>query len=244
MRAAHLGASFCAAGSGGLRHLMAGLDAIQLLRAYAVGLFPMAPAADSDELHWFDPDPRGILPLDRFHVPQRLRRTVRSGRFLVEIDRDFGGVVAACGEATPTRPETWISEDIKRLYTELHGLGAAHSVEVRREGQLVGGLYGVSLAGAFFGESMFSRETDASKVALVHLVARLRAAGYVLLDTQFVTDHLSRFGARTITRREYRRLLGQALQRECRFTEVDQARATADLLAAYSAPVQDKTQTS
>jgi len=219
---------------------MTAVDSALLLRAYAVGMFPMAERADSDELFWFDPEERGILPLDAFHVPRRLRRTVRSGRFTVDIDRDFEAVIAGCSEATPDRKETWINTDIRRLYGDLFRAGHAHSVESRVDGRLVGGLYGVALGGAFFGESMFSRETDASKVALVHLVARLRAAGFTLLDTQFVTAHLSRFGAITITRREYRHRLAEATRLIRDFRAVDGASALETLLSAYS-PEQDNT---
>ncbi|WP_051340213.1 leucyl/phenylalanyl-tRNA--protein transferase [Azospirillum halopraeferens] len=224
------------------------LNAQLLLRAYAAGIFPMAESAESPELYWFDPERRGILPLDAFHVPRTLRRTVRRGGFEVRVDTDFAAVIRACAEPTAERPKTWINADIVRLYCELHAAGFAHSVECRRDGRLAGGLYGVSLGSAFFGESMFSRETDASKVALVHLVARLRAAGYTLLDTQFVTDHLSRFGAVEIPRAEYRRRLAAALSRTADFAGVDQARAVAALLDGMgqdgSPPVQDSTQTS
>ncbi|TWB12950.1 leucyl/phenylalanyl-tRNA--protein transferase [Nitrospirillum amazonense] len=188
-----------------------------LLRAYAMGVFPMAESADDDEIFWFDPPERGILPLDGFHAPRRLLRTVRQGRFQVSVDTDFEGVMRACGESTTDRPDTWINAQILEAYVALHRQGRAHSVECRREGQLVGGLYGVSIGGAFFGESMFSRETDASKVALVHLVARLRAGGYSLLDTQFVTTHLSQFGAVEIPRAEYQARLARALPRPGRF---------------------------
>jgi leucyl/phenylalanyl-tRNA---protein transferase len=188
-----------------------------LLRAYAAGIFPMAESAGSDELHWYDPTMRGILPLDRFHVPRSLRKTVRRGPFEVRADTAFRAVVEACGAPAPERESTWINGRIVDLYTELFRRGFAHSVECWLEGRLVGGLYGVSLGGAFFGESMFSRETDASKVALVHLVARLVAGGYELLDTQFVTGHLTRFGAVEIPRREYRTRLARALQRTVRF---------------------------
>jgi leucyl/phenylalanyl-tRNA--protein transferase len=188
-----------------------------LLRAYAAGIFPMAESAGSDELHWYDPTMRGILPLDRFHVPRSLRKTVRRSPFEVRTDTAFRAVVEACGAPAPERESTWINGRIVDLYTELFRRGFAHSVECWREGRLVGGLYGVSLGGAFFGESMFSRETDASKVALVHLVARLVAGGYELLDTQFVTGHLGRFGAVEIPRREYRTRLARALQRTVRF---------------------------
>ena len=182
-----------------------------LLAAYAAGVFPMAESADDPELFWVDPHHRGILPLDAFHVPHRLRRVVRQGRFEVSCDTAFEDVIRACAEATEKRPNTWINDEIVRLYAALFARGAAHSVECRQHGFLVGGLYGVSIGGAFFGESMFSRETDASKVALVHLVARLRLGGYRLLDTQFVTPHLARFGAIEITRARYHRLLKEAL---------------------------------
>ncbi|WP_044563719.1 leucyl/phenylalanyl-tRNA--protein transferase [Azospirillum sp. B4] len=188
-----------------------------LLRAYTMGVFPMAERADDDEIFWFDPPERGILPLDGFHAPRRLLRTVRQGRFQVSVDTDFAAVMRACGESTTDRPETWINAQILDAYTALHRQGRAHSVECRRDGRLVGGLYGVSIGGAFFGESMFSRETDASKVALVHLVARLRAGGYGLLDTQFVTTHLSQFGAIEIPRARYHALLADALRQPARF---------------------------
>lgn len=206
------------------------LNAQLLLRAYAAGIFPMAESADSADLYWFDPERRGILPLDSFHVPKRLKRTVRAGTFELRFDGDFRAVIEACAESTSERPKTWINADIVRLYTELHEQGFAHAVETWRGGRLVGGLYGVSLGTAFFGESMFSRETDASKVALVHLVARLRAGGFTLLDTQFVTEHLSRFGAVEIPRADYRRRLAQALGRQAVFAGIDQDRAVADLL--------------
>jgi leucyl/phenylalanyl-tRNA---protein transferase len=182
-----------------------------LLAAYAAGVFPMAESADDPELFWVDPHHRGILPLDDFHVPRRLRRVLRQGRFDVSCDTAFEEVIRSCAEATEKRPNTWINDEIVRLYAALFARGAAHSVECRREGMLVGGLYGVSIGAAFFGESMFSCETDASKVALVHLVARLRAGRYQLLDTQFLTPHLARFGGIEITRARYRRLLVSAL---------------------------------
>lgn len=206
------------------------LDAMLLLRAYASGIFPMAESAESEGLYWFDPERRGIMPLDGFHVPRRLRRTVRQGRFEVRFDHDFPGVMMGCAEITGTRTNTWINRDILRLYTDLHARGHAHSVECWRGGRLAGGLYGVSLGGAFFGESMFSRETDASKVALVHLVARLKAGGFTLLDAQFVTDHLSRFGATEIPRAEYRARLTAAQRIAARFDGIDQGRAVDALL--------------
>jgi leucyl/phenylalanyl-tRNA---protein transferase len=182
-----------------------------LLAAYAAGVFPMAESADDPDLFWVDPRRRGILPLDVFHVGRRLRRVVRRRIFEIRCDSAFEQVILGCAEATDKRPNTWINDEIVRLYAALAARGAAHSVECWREGALVGGLYGVSLGGAFFGESMFSRETDASKVALVHLVARLRLGGYPLLDTQFLTPHLAQFGGTEISRARYRRLLAEAL---------------------------------
>ena len=182
-----------------------------LVRAYAGGIFPMAEAGDSDEIFWVDPKERGILPLDGFHISHRLARTLRADRFEIFCDRDFTATMRACAEATETRPSTWINDEIVAVYSELHRRGLAHSVESWRGGELAGGLYGVALGGAFFGESMFSRATDASKIALAHLVARLRHGGFALLDTQFVTKHLSQFGAITVTRAQYRRLLAKAL---------------------------------
>ena len=172
----------------------------------------MAESADDPELYWVDPMQRGILPLDKFHLPRRLARTIRSERFAIECDRDFGAVMRGCAEPTAERPQTWINDEIIAVYRALHAEGHAHSVEAYSEGELVGGLYGVSLGGAFFGESMFSRVTDASKVALAHLVARLIRGGYRLLDTQFVTEHLQRFGATEISRARYRHLLAGALK--------------------------------
>lgn len=182
-----------------------------LLRAYSIGLFPMSESADDPSLFWVDPEKRGIIPLEGFHVPRRLARTVRRDRFDVRVDVDFDGVIAACAAERASQSETWINGRIRAIYRELHRLGHVHTVECWREGRLVGGLYGVSLGRAFFGESMFHVETDASKVALCHLVARLRIGGYRLLDTQFQTEHLSQFGAVEIPRRRYRALLAQAI---------------------------------
>lgn len=194
-----------------------------LLRAYAVGLFPMAEHREDPTLYWIDPEKRGILPLDDFHIPRRLRRTVRSGRFEVRCDTAFEDVIRACAAPGPDRRDTWINDEIVRLYTDLHEMGRAHSVETWLDGLLVGGLYGVALGAAFFGESMFSRETDASKVALVHLVARLRKGDFRLLDTQFVTEHLSRFGAAEVPRAGYRQMLAAALDQQASFeTELSQ----------------------
>ena len=194
-----------------------GLTPELLLRAYAAGIFPMAESADDPELYWVDPVQRGILPLAKFHLPRRLARTIRSERFTIECDRDFGAVMRGCAESSAERPQTWINEEIIAVYGALHADGHAHSVEAYSGGALVGGLYGVSLGGAFFGESMFSRVTDASKVALAHLVARLIRGGYHLLDTQFVTEHLQRFGAIEISRARYRRLLAEALKTQAYF---------------------------
>jgi leucyl/phenylalanyl-tRNA---protein transferase len=188
-----------------------------LLKAYACGIFPMAESAEDPALYWIEPERRGILPLERFHVPARLARTVRADRFRVVCDRDFEAVVDGCAEPKPGRARTWINTRIRKLYRVLYERGHCHTVEVYDGEKLVGGLYGVSLAGAFFGESMFHRARDASKVALVHLIARLRAGGFVLLDTQFVTDHLQMFGAIELSRRQYHRLLEQALASEGRF---------------------------
>lgn len=182
-----------------------------LLDCYRRGVFPMAESRDSEGLFLVDPAERGVLPLDRFHVPQRLARTVRRDRFRMSVDAAFGAVMAGCAESQPGRGETWINADILALYGELHRRGLAHSVECWSGAQLAGGLYGVSLGGAFFGESMFSRVTDASKVALVHLVARLRVGGYRLLDAQFHNDHLAQFGIQTIPRESFRKRLRDAL---------------------------------
>ena len=200
------------------------LSADLLLRAYSLGLFPMADSRGSDRLYWLDPEQRGILPLDRFHLSRRLYRTVRSGVFEVSVDRDFPATIAGCASSAPGRQDTWINPQIEHLYGQLHRMGHAHSVECRRDGLLVGGLYGVALGGAFFGESMFSFATDASKVALVHLIARLRLGGFRLLDTQFVTTHLSQFGVEEIPRDQYKILLTTALDIDAVWlTDIDPA---------------------
>ncbi len=182
-----------------------------LLKAYACGIFPMAESAEDLALYWIEPERRGIIPLDRFHIPDRLKRTVRSNRFTVLVDRDFDAVIAGCCQPMPGRTRTWINVRIRSLYRKLYERGNCHTVEVYADSELVGGLYGVSLGRAFFGESMFHRSRDASKVALVHLVARLKAGGYCLLDTQFVTDHLRMFGAYEVSRCAYHKLLDAAL---------------------------------
>jgi leucyl/phenylalanyl-tRNA--protein transferase len=188
-----------------------------LLRAYAEGIFPMAERRGDSDLFWVSPEMRGIIPLDAFHIPRRLARTVRSDRFKVTADMAFADVMRACAEPAPDRPESWINDEILRLYTALHAAGHAHSIECWRDGKLVGGLYGVKLGGAFFGESMFTRERDASKVALVHLVARLRRGGFSLLDTQFLTAHLVRFGTIEIPRAQYHDLLARAISHDAEF---------------------------
>lgn len=189
----------------------------ELLSCYSRGVFPMADAREDARVFLIDPERRGVIPLDRFHVSRRLARTVRAEPFEVRIDTAFAEVVGLCAAAKPGRLETWINAPIERLYNQLHELGYAHSVECWSGEELVGGLYGVALKGAFFGESMFSRRTDASKVALVHLVARLIADGFALLDTQFLTEHLAQFGAEEIPRREYHRRLARALRVEAEF---------------------------
>jgi leucyl/phenylalanyl-tRNA--protein transferase len=188
-----------------------------LLKAYACGIFPMAEGADDPALYWIEPERRGIIPLDRFHVPERLARTVRSDCFTVAVDRDFDAVICGCAQPAPGRARTWINSRIRNLYRKLYERGDCHTVEVYEDDRLVGGLYGVSLGCAFFGESMFHHVRDASKVALVHLVARLRAGHYRLLDTQFVTDHLRRFGAIEVPRPAYHQLLDAALVGEGNF---------------------------
>lgn len=184
----------------------------QLLACYAQGLFPMAVSA-AGPIRWYRADPRGIIDLDRFHVPRRLRRSLRRNPFEITVDQEFEAVVRHCAD----RPDTWISETIVQSYTELHRLGHAHSVEARRDGVLLGGLYGVALQAAFFGESMFSRAPDASKAALVALVERLRERGYLLLDTQMVTPLTEQFGATEIPESQYRLRLREALLKPCRF---------------------------
>ena len=182
-----------------------------LLDCYRRGVFPMAETRDSAQLFLVDPTERGVIPLDRFHVPRRLARTVRRDPFCVSINTAFGAVMRLCAESAPDRTETWINDDILALYCALHTRGLAHSVECWLDDVLVGGLYGVSLGGAFFGESMFSRATDASKIALVHLVGRLIVGGYRLLDAQFYTEHLAQFGIETISRAAFKRRLTLAL---------------------------------
>lgn len=183
-----------------------------LLRAYSVGLFPMADAADDPEIFWVEPDIRGIIPLDSFHVSKSLAKTIRRKPFDIRFNTAFEAVMAGCAAEAEDRPSTWINATIRRLYSELHEMGHAHSVEAWEGNELVGGLYGVSLGAAFFGESMFSRRTNASKICLVALVERLRKRGYKLLDTQFTTDHLKTFGAVDIAKEDYVKLLDRAIE--------------------------------
>jgi leucyl/phenylalanyl-tRNA---protein transferase len=202
-----------------------------LVRAYAAGVFPMAESANSPDVFWVDPKRRGIFPLDTFHVSHTLAKVVRKAPFQVRVDTDFHGVMQRCAEQTAQRSETWINADILDSYTMLHDAGFAHSVECWQDDVMVGGLYGVSIKGAFFGESMFSRATDASKVALVHLVARLRIGGYKLLDTQFITEHLARLGAIEITQKTYHKLLKAAMTTDAAFNRIDEFGAlTGDMI--------------
>ncbi|MBB3453583.1 leucyl/phenylalanyl-tRNA--protein transferase [Rhizobium sp. BK313] len=183
-----------------------------LLRAYSIGLFPMAESADDPEIFWVEPELRGVLPLDTFHVSKSLAKTIRRKPFDIRFNTDFDAVIAACAEQTNGRPSTWINKTIRSLYSTLNHIGHAHSVEAWEDGKLVGGLYGVSLGSAFFGESMFSRRTDASKICLVCLVERLRQRGFTLLDTQFTTEHLRTFGAIDVPKDEYAKMLEKAME--------------------------------
>jgi leucyl/phenylalanyl-tRNA---protein transferase len=213
-----------------------------LLRAYATGIFPMSDGRDDPQIHWIDPRLRGILPLDGLHISRSLAKRIRSGRFQVSIDTDFSAVVAACA----AREETWISRRIQALYHDLHQLGFAHSIEVRAEDRLVGGVYGVTLGAAFFGESMFSRQTDASKVALAYAVHRLRAGGFQLFDTQFLTPHLVSLGAVEIPRLAYHRRLADALDRSAAFAPLAYSPSVLEVSASggASGKMQDRTHTS
>ena len=205
---------------------MATFSARDLLACYARGVFPMADAREDARVFLIDPERRGVIPLESFHVSRRLARTVRAEPFEIRTDTAFHEVVLACAAAAPDRPETWINRPIEGLYLKLHQMGFAHSVECWRDGELAGGLYGVALKGAFFGESMFSRARDASKVALVHLVARLISGGFKLLDTQFMTEHLAQFGTEEIGRRDYHKRLAAALAVEAEFQRAGAGAAT------------------
>lgn len=210
-----------------------------LLRAYALGVFPMAESADDPSLHWIEPRMRGILPLDGFHIPRKLAKLVRSERFEVRANHNFDAVIEACAAPGAGRQSTWINHQIRTLYGALFRRGHCHTIEVYEGNMLVGGLYGVSLGGVFFGESMFHRVTDASKVALVHLVARLRAGGFTLLDAQFITKHLAQFGAVEIPRAAYRKKLDEAAGYAARFQPWDAASlpSGADIVRLASSPL-------
>lgn len=211
------------------------LNADMLLRAYRLGLFPMAETRRSQTLHFLDPERRGVLPLDGFYLPRRLFRTLRTTRLRIIADRDFRGLIAACAQPRANRPETWINGEIERLFVELHDLGHAHSVEVWDGGRLVGGLYGLVIGGAFFGESMVSLTRDASKLALAHLVARLRLCGFGLLDTQFLTDHLAGFGAHEVSKATYHALLAEAVALPARWIgELDPAMIAGEIATLRS----------
>lgn len=213
---------------------MRGFGVRELLGCYARGVFPMAEARDDPRIFLLEPDERGVLPLDAFHISRSLKKTVRKDVFAVTVDRCFAAVVSACASPSPGREETWINESIERLYLDMHAQGHAHSVECWSDGALVGGLYGVKLGGAFFGESMFSRATDASKTALVHLVARLKAGGFRLLDAQFLTEHLERFGAVAVPRRSYQLMLAEAVNSEADFFALPEGLPGAQLLQSMT----------
>ena len=205
-----------------------------LLRAYASGIFPMAESRDSESLLWLQPDPRAILPLDGLHIPRRLCRRLRRRPFRITVDRAFARTVAACAEAVPSRPQTWINPQLQQLYLQLHRQGFAHSVESWQDGQFAGGVFGVALRRAFFAESMFTRITDAGKIALLHLLARLRCGGFALLDVQFTTPHLRRFGAVEISRAVYLHRLAGALRREADFRAFDHEASPATVLQSIT----------
>ncbi len=212
-----------------------------VLDAYSKGLFPMAENRRDKQLYWIDPEVRGILPLDNFHIPRSLKKKIRNNPFEVRFDHNFAAVIRACAQQKPKRRETWINDEIIELYTKLFRMRHAHSVECWQEKKLVGGLYGISIGGAFFGESMFSSERDSSKIALVHLVARLNLAGFSLLDTQFITDHLKQFGAIEISRVEYHKILNGALNLNVGFHLEVSLDAEEEVLRRI---LQSKTQTS
>jgi leucyl/phenylalanyl-tRNA--protein transferase len=207
-----------------------------LLKAYAAGVFPMAESADDPALYWIEPDERGVIPLKGFHISHSLKKSVRHARFEIRIDTAFEQVIAACAEKTANRDVTWINQRIFKLYTQLHKMGCCHSVEAWHDGKLVGGLYGLRIGAVFFGESMFSRETDASKVALVHLVARLNFGGFKLLDAQFVNSHLEQFGCYKISKKEYRPILEAALDAEADFSKFNADNDREMVLALASQP--------
>jgi leucyl/phenylalanyl-tRNA--protein transferase len=201
-----------------------------LLRAYACGIFPMAESADDPQLYWIEPQARGVLPLERMTVPRRLSRTIRQSPYEIRIDTDFEGVIEGCAASRPGRRSTWINAQIRNLYRELFRQGHCHTVEVWHEGRLAGGLYGVAIGGAFFGESMFSNVRDASKIALVYLGARLIYGGFLLLDTQFVTDHLRQFGTVEVEKPEFHARLDAAIEAEADYMRLSQNASPSDVL--------------
>ncbi len=211
-----------------------------LLRAYSIGLFPMAESAEDQNLFWIDPEARGIFPLDGMIVSKRLAKTIRSDRFEIRVDCDFEAVIEACASVGTGREKTWINQRIKRLYSQLFGQGKVHTVEAWRDGVLVGGLYGVVLGAAFFGESMFHSETDASKVSLIHLAGRLAAGGFRLLDTQFVTPHLETLGAIEVSKEQYREMLAEAVAQRADFWVWPKDRRVSgqEVLAALARPAE------
>ena len=213
---------------------MRGFGVRELLACYARGVFPMAESRDDPRIFLLEPDERGVIPLDAFHLPKSLAKTVRRDVFHITVDRCFETVVRACATPAPGRDDTWINAGIESLYAEMHARGHAHSIECWKDGALAGGLYGVRLGAAFFGESMFSRQTDASKTALVHLVARLKAGGFTLLDTQFLTGHLERFGAVAVPRAAYKAQLKDAVARSADFFALPEGLPGAQILQSIT----------
>ncbi len=216
-------------------HIPAEITPSVLLKAYACGIFPMAESARDEQLYWIEPQHRGVLPLDRFHIPSRLARTIRQDRFEVRIDHGFDRIIEACAASRPGRRGTWINSQIISLYRRLYEMGHCHTIECWHGGRLAGGLYGVHLGAAFFGESMVSFERDASKVALVHLVGRLIRGGFKLLDTQFITEHLRQFGTVEIERTEFQKLLEPAVRGQADFSALAPATSGAEILAIIAA---------
>jgi leucyl/phenylalanyl-tRNA---protein transferase len=211
-----------------------------LLRAYCSGLFPMAEDAEDEHLHWFDPRERGIFPLDAMVVSRSLAKKIRAAPYEISADRDFAQVLSACASSAPGREKTWINKRIVKVFHKLHELGYGHSIEAWRDGELVGGLYGLAIGGAFFGESMFHRATDASKICLIHLVARLRRGGFLLLDAQFLTPHLESLGAIEISRADYRRRLSAALHIDGDFHALDAQAWDPETILALARPTPDR----
>ena len=206
-----------------------------LLRAYACGIFPMAESADDPQLYWIEPQARGVLPLDGVIIHKRLARTVRQAPYEIRVDTDFETVINGCAASRPGRRSTWINDQIRSLYSDLYRQGHCHTIEAWHEGKMVGGLYGVALGGAFFGESMFSTATDASKISLVYLCARLIHGGFTLLDTQFVTEHLNQFGTREVEKPEFHEQLDAAIELTADYRRLDRNSSPQDILAIIDA---------